>query len=876
MSALSRLLEIMLRNRRASVLLLLLVSSLALVATASLELNPRWTKALPREDPLIAEYLQIVNDPLRGSTVYVVVDGPGPRQGARRFAELARSLPHVRYIHGDDTEVLPYELMFLTRSQLLGLTEVAARLDLDALTTDFATRLEDSEELAPAREEAGDFRPYALPLLESLAVALEGRPGTGPTEIIATAFESRPGMRSVYDDARLLRIETDFSEQSVDDLPPFVEALRGIQETVEQEPPHPRVRMTGYPVTAHDEMQRIASSGRNLTLWAVLVVVVIMRLFLGGLRGVVSSITILLISLLWILASIRIVFGEMNTVTMIMGLVLVGLGIDFCIHWLNHFRQGQECGHRGILLARFVLRKSAPPILAGAISTAGAFLCLLLLDVPSLQEFAWLSAAGVVLTALMVLLVLPLLMAGSRPASRAASRITRTIVATSHSALRHPRRVLVTFSVLLLAGCWSLRYLGYEYNYSRLQIGGLPSYRLKDEIIGRFGFSSDILIQRVAGLDAALASTRQLAAFPEIAHVESITDYLLPRDEQVARADLVAALQDSLDSSVARRYEMQDLIEIRRDLFRRRKQAFRTITDPRDRREFDQYGEVLERIVAAIGPGSLDDLNDFNSQILEAFRQQIARRAQSRDLVFEDLPAPVQAAFETSTPGVYLQYVFPAGNLWEKVPAEAMELILAPVSPPPVGLSRIAAHLKRALLGQGIQMIVAALLVVLLALRIALKSWPLAFLAAVPLTCGAVLTAATLSLLGIKINFYNLVGIPIILGIGIDDGVHLVNAYRTQQKPDPLAAVRETGAAVLLTSLTSMVGFGCLSFYRHPGMSSLGVVLFIGVGWCLVTTLIQLPVLLQWLAPAGSVVVTDRSPVTGASSPLPSGRERFD
>ena len=58
-------------------------------------------------------------------------------------------------------------------------------------------------------------------------------------------------------------------------------------------------------------------------------------------------------------------------------------------------------------------------------------------------------------------------------------------------------------SELLLAGGWSLRFLGYEYNYSRLQTGGLPSHRLKEEIIYRFGFSSDILVQRVAGLEAA-------------------------------------------------------------------------------------------------------------------------------------------------------------------------------------------------------------------------------------------------------------------------------------------------------------------------------------------------------------------------------------
>ena len=142
--------------------------------------------------------------------------------------------------------------------------------------------------------------------------------------------------------------------------------------------------------------------------------------------------------------------------------------------------------------------------------------------------------------------------------------------------------------------------------------------------------------------------------------------------------------------------------------------------------------------------------------------------------------------------------------------------------------------------------------------------------------CGSVFTAATLVALGIKINFYNLIGVPIILGIGIDDGVHLVNAYRTQERPDPVMAVRETGSAILLTSLTSMVGFGCLSFYQHPGMSTLGVILFIGVGWCLVSTLVLLPVLLQWLAFADSGVPVKRPWKSAFDFPAITKRDQND
>ena len=97
-----------------------------------------------------------------------------------------------------------------------------------------------------------------------------------------------------------------------------------------------------------------------------------------------------------------------------------------------------------------------------------------------------------------------------------------------------------------------------------------------------------------------------------------------------------------------------------------------------------------------------------------------------REITFQTLPAPVKAGFQTSDAGIFLQYIFPAGNLWEKEPAQAMEKVLAQAAPAAVGLSRISFRLKDIILGQGLQMAGAALLVVLIALRIALKTWKLA------------------------------------------------------------------------------------------------------------------------------------------------------
>jgi uncharacterized membrane protein YdfJ with MMPL/SSD domain len=101
--------------------------------------------------------------------------------------------------------------------------------------------------------------------------------------------------------------------------------------------------------------------------------------------------------------------------------------------------------------------------------------------------------------------------------------------------------------------------------------------------------------------------------------------------------------------------------------------------------------------------------------------------------------------------------------------------------------------------------------------------------------------------------------LPLILGIGIDDGVHVVHDFRRSRGPYRLSA--STASAVVITSLTSMVGFGSLMIASHRGLQSLGRVLTIGVSCCLFTSLVMLPALLAWLTRARTVPeVEDRDP----------------
>jgi predicted RND superfamily exporter protein len=138
----------------------------------------------------------------------------------------------------------------------------------------------------------------------------------------------------------------------------------------------------------------------------------------------------------------------------------------------------------------------------------------------------------------------------------------------------------------------------------------------------------------------------------------------------------------------------------------------------------------------------------------------------------------------------------------------------------------------------------------------------MALLAMVPLVVGAIWMVGLMHLFGMMLNVVNVIGIPLILGIGIDDGVHILHRFRLEGPGRLPVVFSSTGKAVVLTSITTMLAFGSLGFAAYRGLASLGITLFIGVGTALLATLCVLPPLLALIFGSGNGGVSG-PPTTG-------------
>jgi predicted RND superfamily exporter protein len=138
-----------------------------------------------------------------------------------------------------------------------------------------------------------------------------------------------------------------------------------------------------------------------------------------------------------------------------------------------------------------------------------------------------------------------------------------------------------------------------------------------------------------------------------------------------------------------------------------------------------------------------------------------------------------------------------------------------------------------------------ALMVILVVLWIDFRNSGHVLLAIFPLALSLVQTFGLMGLLEIPLNPANLIALPLIVGIGVDYGVHIVHNFLEQRGPYQMSPA--TAIAVSVDSLTTIIGFGALMIASHQGLQSLGRVLTLGIACCTITSLVILPAALTWI-----------------------------
>lgn len=625
-----------------------------------------------------------------------------------------------------------------------------------------------------------------------------------------------------------------------------VDALRELLRHVNARHPDVTIGLTGLPVMENDEMRSSQSSMYSASVLSLIAVALLFVAGFGGVRHALLANLVLALGIAWSFGYVTLAIGHLNILSMSFTVTLIGIGIDYGVYYVARYlqlrREIRDC--RAALLA--TTEAVGPAILTGAMTTSIAFFAAGFTSFVGVAELGRIAGGGILLCAAAELLVLPaVLYLVDR--SRLGMQVPEPLPvhAWVRPVLRVPRLVMAaTLAVTLLLSS-GLGQLWYDHNLLNLQAAGLESVELERKLLAESQQSCWYALSLADSREELLARKAELMKLPSVEKTEEIVS-LLPSDELV-KGPLIARIAQRL----ARLPERPPLIPVDSPealghvLASTQELLAGLPAATRASRVYEQIRDALRR-------KSLGDCY----RLLSQFQQHMAGDLLSRLYALRgmsdpqppqlsDLPESLVNRFVGHN-GKYLLKIYGRGNIWDMTALRQFVSEVRSVDPRATGNPLQAYEASLEMKRSYEHSALLALLVISIVLLADLRNLRHALLAGLPLAMSMVQTFGLLGLLDIPLNPANMIALPLILGIGIDYGVHLVHEYREQRGPYRMS--QGTAVAILVDALTTIVGFGSLMIASHQGLQSLGRVLTLGVTCCLLTSLVSLPALLAWIS----------------------------
>jgi predicted RND superfamily exporter protein len=244
----------------------------------------------------------------------------------------------------------------------------------------------------------------------------------------------------------------------------------------------------------------------------------------------------------------------------------------------------------------------------------------------------------------------------------------------------------------------------------------------------------------------------------------------------------------------------------------------------------------------------IDGLNGFQKKFAPYFKNSVLQMCSTQPISLTDLPVSVLDRYSNPDRNKFMITIYPAGQLYTDVTVlnrfvEDMEQ----TSPKATGTPLVMVAWLDVAARDGRNAILLTLAIVFILLWIDFRKPLYALIAMIPLALGVFWMVGIMNFFGMLLSFMTMMGLPLIIGIGIDDGVHVMHRWLNEGHGELRTIYSSTGRAILLTSLTTMLAFGSMIFSVFPAWAWFGEALFIGVGTCFLTTAIILPAILGWI-----------------------------
>ncbi len=866
-----------------------------------LGLNTEFVDMMPQDDPSTIEFKTITEEYNATSTLFIVAEGDD--ESLRAFVDdvvpqleaLEQYVSEVVYTAPRDF-IADHRLM-LAKSEDL---ENSRTLFEDPNLVGFLTNLNDSfekeyidsdEKISNLEQERG-----AVQLLDGIQIwtdalddVIDGNvDGAGTTASDATLFGN--DLHQSWD-RRVLSIQilttfSSFDFEPVIDCPNVIDSIL----VVVNEKHGVDSGLTGSIVLGRDKMAAMENDSMIISLLALIGVLIILIVAFRMIVSPLFAILTLVIGVIWAMGIAWPLVGDLNMMTAMMGVMLIGLGIDFSIHIISVYTEMRAKGEDIHTSMVATLKKSGKGIITGAFTTSIAFMTLIFGKTATMQQFGLVLGVGLLLTMVAALTALPMMLVlrerfyarlfknrKQKPPRDVSYRFLGTIAEKLSN-----RWIVALVIVIIVVAIFGYRgtKLEMDYDSRNMLVKGLKSLELQDRLIEAFDMDPDYSMLTATSLEEAYVLTEELKDLSTVGVINSIVDLLPPDSEQESRRQLVTEIGKTMSSArINRRFTRADLAKFKTEVARLEANIIEiqtmaflggqdkvylkagllvgVIDDKSDSSLVELHDRLnpsmtditsgkLTRVfnkLEAAGNDVLSNLTKFHTEFAAAYKPTVIRMANTDALTIDDLPDEIRSQYVGKSGEHFLIYVYSKENIWNREYQERLVNDLKSVTERATGMPLIYNALLKAMMADGKIAMQIALFAIFIMLLFDFRSFWKALLAIIPLIFGVLMMIGVMEMSGMMMSLAVIYTVPIIIGIGIDDGVHIIHRYNVEGDSEHSKVFSSTGRAIMLTSLTTMLGFGSLWFATMRSLSYMGITLFIGVGTCFLSTVLVIPIL---------------------------------
>ncbi|MFL2540597.1 MAG: MMPL family transporter [Candidatus Latescibacterota bacterium] len=826
----------------------------------NLSINTNTTDMLSKELPFRQRYIEYGDafPQLRGLLTIVVEAATADRAdvAALKLADrLRRETNTVEKIYDFAGEPFFRRNGFLYKD-VEELEELADRLSqaqglLGSLASDTSIRgLSDVlrlavEDIRGGNAPIGDLSVVFRQVSEVIEAHVDGKKSELSWRSLISGEEAKPSARRRFLQVRVKADWTSFS--------PAAPAMQTIRAIAKEEGLTPdkgvRVRLTGGLALSTEELSSVFEGAKSASLLSLILVSICLLIGLRSLTLVFATVITLICGLIWTAGFATAAVGHLNLLSVAFAVLFIGLGVDFGIHLAMRFAEEFRDNVDKSNALKIAGRSVGVAMALSAISAAIGFYAFIPTAYLGLAELGLISGTSMFIAFFMSMALFPAFLEILPVRRRPRNSVSRA-EKTPGAIYRHARAISIIMIGMAIASVAFIPSIRFDFDPLNLHDPSTESLQTTLDLIRDSETSPKKISIIQKDIRSAVALAEKLNELTEVSNARSVMSFL-PGDQ-----DEKISIIRNLEFVMLPVFKIKTIENIFSD--RSERAALAALAGELGKLSASKYvsPEILESSVLlreSIAKffslrSDASSIQDLRVGLLGLFPIQIdqLRMAfKAEPFALTDIPQDLRERY-LSASGIARVEVTPAFSV--ETNAALLKFIQAvqTIAPEATGSPVVILEASRAVVDAILQAALTAAVLIILLLVAVLRNLRDTLLVFYPLILAALFTVAVAVLFDLTFNFANVIVLPLLMGLGVASGIHML--IRARGNPGSVSLLRSsTPRAVTFSALTTILSFGSLAVSAHRGTASMGILLTIAIGFTLICTLVALPAMMAWL-----------------------------